>query len=226
MPRVASGCAPNPWLFRVLRVRVATNVPPVVSVTEPASGASVIVPSTVTLEAIATSADRRFRASPIMPERQRSARRPPCRTRSLEESSCGKLIRHGRGKGRQRPHYNLFRGCALGDTGSAPTVTMTAAPKSGTSLIGPATVTLSASATSADETVMSVAYFNAQEARIVECFALHLHMEECGRQYLLADRGRDGQPWDGGHLCAVSLTVPGPAADRVDDSRAATDSRA
>jgi len=140
----------------------AANVPPVVAITEPASGASVIVPSTVTLEATATSADStissvtyyyagttKIGSSSAVPYKV-AWKNPPAGSLSITA-----VAKDANGL------TTTSSAVALSVTQDpAPTVTMTAAPKSGTSLIGPATVTLSASATSADETVMSVAYFN------------------------------------------------------------------
>ena len=137
-------------------------MPPVVAITEPASGASVIVPSTVTLEAIATSADStissvtyyyagttKIGSSSAVPYKV-AWKNPPAGSLSITA-----VAKDANGL------TTTSSAVALSVTQDpAPTVTMTAAPKSGTSLIGPATVTLSASATSADETVMSVAYFN------------------------------------------------------------------
>ena len=137
-------------------------MPPVVSITEPISGSSVIVPSSVQLEASATSSDSTissvtyyYAGSTKIGASSASPYKVAWKNPAAGGYSITAVAKDAKGL------TATSSAVALTVTQDpAPTVTLVAAPKSGTSLIGPATISLSATASSTDETIRSVTYFN------------------------------------------------------------------
>ena len=127
-------------------------MPPVVSITEPISGSSVIVPSSVQLEASATSSDSTissvtyyYAGSTKIGASSASPYKVAWKNPAAGGYSITAVAKDAKGL------TATSSAVALTVTQDpAPTVTLVAAPKSGTSLIGPATISLSATASSTD----------------------------------------------------------------------------
>jgi len=152
-------------LFGVLisaATALGANQPPVVSITEPASGTSVIYPTSVTLNATASSSDSTVKsvtyyynsgATKIATETLAPYKyvwsKAPVGTYSVTAVAKDAL---GVLSAQSAPVALTV------NPDQPPVVTMTATPASGFTNIGPETISLAATATSADSTIASVVY--------------------------------------------------------------------
>lgn len=143
---------------------MAANPPPVVSVTAPVAGASYIGPTSIQLEATASSPDSTVASVTFYNNG----------TSRIGAATLSEGAYAYSWKGVKAGNYSITAVAkdALGASATssavaitvtqdpAPSVTLSAAPKSGPMLIAPATLLLSATATSADEAITSVAFLN------------------------------------------------------------------
>ena len=143
---------------------MAANPPPVVSVTAPVAGASYIGPTSIQLEATASSPDSTIASVTFYNNG----------TSRIGAATLSEGAYAYSWKGVKAGNYSITAVAkdALGASATssavaitvtqdpAPSVTLSAAPKSGPMLIAPATLLLLATATSADEAITSVAFLN------------------------------------------------------------------